>query len=613
MQRGKSQVLFNYLPGSTFDYEGGSAICRVTRVEGEEIREISKSRIFMEMERYIYGTSSTPRWMDRAKRFPRREEFYKNPDIHFTFITPKRVYFDLFPLVFRCLECGRVYEYEDIHELMRKNSNLACLNNCGKAGLLRQIYHVFVHECGKIEQLRVPECDTHGKKHIALDEMRSQRAKDFRWVCLACGNREVGKVVRKCSCDGTANMTLTPHRANMTYYPHYVSIVDIGDDPKLDLSRDKVPIVKEYLGYGSGLTDSDKKLVSMLEERAFDPGLDEELRTYLQKTLQKLTEAADPGARELSSSKKLKIEAVPDDAIYEITEYNFVMSRLEPKPRSIDEGIDIMKRQIPGSQGKLEAAKNVIKRCGFDDVLLIERFPVVTAVFGYTRVSFEPESRYDERVIKTTIWPFPKKNGKFPIFVDRSGTEALMFKLDFKAVAEWLIKNDIPVNAESDNEEDLKLWFLSNVGSFSRFERLTIDDGATYYVFNLLHSLSHVLISASARLSGFEAIGISEYIFPRELSFIIYSNKTDFTIGGFHTLFEQYLPELFTSAVTNPEFRTCVYDPVCRDNGGACHACLFLPEVSCRYFNRNLSRVFLFGGAVNGREIVGFFPADIGC
>ncbi len=52
----------------------------------------------------------------------------------------------------------------------------------------------------------------------------------------------------------------------------------------------------------------------------------------------------------------------------------------------------------------------------------------------------------------------------------------------------------------------------------------------------------------------------------------------------------------------------CIYDPLCKSRGGACHACSYL-RFSCPHFNRTVSRSFLLGGPVNGlpHNIVGYW------
>jgi hypothetical protein len=52
----------------------------------------------------------------------------------------------------------------------------------------------------------------------------------------------------------------------------------------------------------------------------------------------------------------------------------------------------------------------------------------------------------------------------------------------------------------------------------------------------------------------------------------------------------------------------CVYDPVCMEETGACHACMHVSEMSCEHFNRNLSRRYLFGWIEpDGDEFIGYW------
>lgn len=117
-------------------------------------------------------------------------------------------------------------------------------------------------------------------------------------------------------------------------------------------------------------------------------------------------------------------------------------------------------------------------------------------------------------------------------------------------------------------------------------------------VFGLLHSLSHLCVRQAALLCGLERNSLSEYLIPKALSISIYpNNRFGATIGALTALFEQTLQH-WISAIRGA--KNCVYDPVCHDHhGGNCHACTHLAETSCRFFNLNLSRAFLFGGPDN--------------
>ena len=88
------------------------------------------------------------------------------------------------------------------------------------------------------------------------------------------------------------------------------------------------------------------------------------------------------------------------------------------------------------------------------------------------------------------------------------------------------------------------------------------------------------------------------------------SHRFGATIGALTALFEdaayQWLGMIADAS-------RCVYDPVCRDSTGSCHACVHLAETSCRFFNLNLSRAFLFGGPDSqlGRVDVGYMDASL--
>ncbi len=94
---------------------------------------------------------------------------------------------------------------------------------------------------------------------------------------------------------------------------------------------------------------------------------------------------------------------------------------------------------------------------------------------------------------------------------------------------------------------------------------------------------------------------------PKALSISIYpNNRFGATIGALTALFEQTLRQWVSGIRTA---KNCVYDPICHDHGGNCHACTHLAETSCRFFNLNLSRAFLFGGPDNqlGEIQYGYF------
>jgi hypothetical protein len=254
----------------------------------------------------------------------------------------------------------------------------------------------------------------------------------------------------------------------------------------------------------------------------------------------------------------------------------------------------------------LQEARRAARGLGFVAVDLATDFPITTATYGYSRTDYQPNAA------RLNAFPADKDHGgRFPIFVDVVQADAILIRLDHNAVSRWLTANGstavVPGGANAE------------VASRAAFVRLldrvqlrsTIAERQARLVFGLLHTLSHVAMRRASLLCGLEGTSLSEYILPRALTFALYCNhRFGATIGALTALFEQSLREWFGEVLAA---RRCVYDPVCLEHGGSCHACTHVAETSCRFFNLNLGRPFLFGGPdeVLGR-VTGFldFVAD---
>jgi hypothetical protein len=233
-------------------------------------------------------------------------------------------------------------------------------------------------------------------------------------------------------------------------------------------------------------------------------------------------------------------------------------------------------------------AHQIVREMGLEELLLESDYPIINATYGYTRGEFRPnESRLNP------FPPDPDHGGNFPIFVDQVQADALLFKLAPDTVYEWLLANNAAIQ-QTKQSTYLRSFFVRIFDGVSFRETIGKDHLAARMTFGLLHTLSHICVRRASLLSGLEHTSLSEYLLPRSLSFAIYCNhRFGETIGALTALFEQSAIQWLNS-VTNS--RKCVYDPVCKDSRGSCHACTHLAETSCRYFNLNLSRAFLFGG-----------------
>ena len=167
------------------------------------------------------------------------------------------------------------------------------------------------------------------------------------------------------------------------------------------------------------------------------------------------------------------------------------------------------------------------------------------------------------------------------LYASPTETEALVFALDRERVARWLVANKAATESELRDAGGAHRWFAGQLdpedGQLPRWdpdEEVAPGDpefGARS-LFQLLHSTAHQLLRALAVDSGYSETGLSEYLFPYELSFAIHPNGgSEFTIGGLRTVLEQNLDEVVDRAVENS---SCIYDPNCMvANRGADHGC----------------------------------------
>ena len=162
-----------------------------------------------------------------------------------------------------------------------------------------------------------------------------------------------------------------------------------------------------------------------------------------------------------------------------------------------------------------------------------------------------------------------------------------------------------------DLEDDVavKKWFAINVhgdriGSFGY-----IDDNEiiTKNVFTLLHSISHALIKTAGEMSGLSSNSITELIFVDTCSIFIYSQSNQGQVlgslsGMIESLYVRFLKLLYQ------DNRECVFDPICinRDNS-VCHGCLVIADNSCKFFNTNLGRKYLYSLQLDEEKRIGFW------
>lgn len=230
------------------------------------------------------------------------------------------------------------------------------------------------------------------------------------------------------------------------------------------------------------------------------------------------------------------------------------------------------------------AYPEAIRRAHLRDVEFLEDFPVLDAVYGYTRGQPNPGD--------STLRPFRRAGGSLQIHGQLNHTEALLFHLKPDRVLRWLIAQGHHLAPTSDEQQSrvqiLEAADIPRAGDIFDGQTLGTD------LLRLIHSFSHRVMRRISAFCGIDRDSLSEYLVPQHLAFVVFAaSRGDFVLGGLQALFEHDLDHAMNDIVLGE--RRCALDPGCTSHGAACVACLHVGEPSCRYFNQFLSRDTLFG------------------
>lgn len=141
---------------------------------------------------------------------------------------------------------------------------------------------------------------------------------------------------------------------------------------------------------------------------------------------------------------------------------------------------------------------------GLYAVDLIERFPVLTGHFGYTRGDHEPG--------KGRLVPYKGRHGQgYKVYADIAETEALFVRLDPIRVAKWLTDegHSLP---EWHDERTARLAILETVCLPSSTDEKDESVGAA--LLELVHSYAHRFLRIAAFHAGIDRNALSELLVP---------------------------------------------------------------------------------------------------
>lgn len=554
--RSGSQILFGHLPDQTVDADG--RIWKVKRWNDPRVESAIDVRALREeLVRAAYP------WKEREQDGGFVDDLYMQRSVRVRSLNSEEgVWCEPFPRLYLCQACRRLHD----------EPTTPC--QCGSPRPRGQLPFVGFHDlCGAIKTPYVAKCRAHGQRAVRFPGTASAAELVFYCpICNAIIQRGFGAA---CDCDQGGTLSFTVHRSGAVFKPRGISMIN---PPR----REILNTIEQAGGgeralqwvldgmKGGRVTDSaparsPESLRKLLEDRGFDAATIDAMLAAMapsEGTAESRTLAIDPQLR-ADAERQAKQIAL---ATYE--------SRVTLK--------DLHERAQNSALRHLyeHDYPRALARAGLERVELIDRFPVLTAQFGYTRGPATPgESR---------LRTYRDSNGDYSIYGELIQTEALLFRLRPEMVRRWLIDSGEQIDTAAGSVGAAQA-ILGAMGPVDQ------PNEVTRKVTELVHSFSHALIKRAAVYAGIERSALSELILPTALSFFVYATaRGSFVLGGLQALLESEL-HMLLDALVDDEHR-CALDPGCEDNGAACAVCLHLGEPSCSMFNTALSRKALAGG-----------------
>ena len=606
MRRGVQQALYKYLPGSWVDFTqsggGTSYAVHVDRWNSVQQTNINSRRLLrvvnQKVNEFRNGNSNATANFSSII----------NEDNYYV-LTPKvsdeerAIVTSVKPWVFVCTnkECKHVkqyYSYEDF----KRNENKPC--EICHTGHMTQFKMVRFCKCGYADGIYIPKCETegHGTKYM------KQIGSGVTFRCSKCGKQASPSFY----CPECKQRLKTKSALDSSHFmPFTLSLIDLLDKRKDTLlenetnSRGEKLVIAHYLELVNN-TDYSKIIEKgrITQEDEFEEALKEEAEALRMGGLDDATIAlvldakrkTNPNNQIFESIDKVSqgISVINDDLLKtlaeEILEYDelihaknvLTLQEAEHDATLVCDGI------TPDYNG---AAQEL----GFARVQMCSGVPIVFSAYGYTRDTREASEG-------AVLNGFPQEMDKRNIYATRLETEGVLFELDRRKIIQWLLDNkfitrlDLP---QDMSDFGVKMWFLDRVhldrvSSFNAIDDSDDPGRITKAIYTLLHSVSHALISEASEVCGLDKSSLSEYLLPNIPAVFVYcSNSQGFNMGALYGAFQTHFDRWLKHAKEHSQ--KCIFDPICIDKEKACTGCLFLNEVSCQHFNKDLDRSYLCG------------------
>ena len=556
--RSPSQILFSHLPAQTSDLKG--RIWKVQDWINPPTLQVDPGSI----SRRVLGALEP--WHAKGNDDGLSVQLQQGRPIEVVGVnTEQGIKVETFPNAWMCTQCRRVGY---------RRGQCVCGNK-----FWAQLHFVTFHECGYLGEPMIPKCPTHGS--AVVHRSKSSSVYDLEFSCPTC-HQKLAKGLglgRPCPGCGQKPLQVNVHRAATVFTPWTFTMVN--------------PARPEHLHALLADGGREKSLRWVLADLPTDRP--QKLAPTRQSMIvsfigQGLPPAAAEAAVDAAIANGAAIGAGADDVALPI----HVKENAEASALEISLAMYEGRRAASSLPGEpigpqlesiyIDKYPVAVHRAGLTDVDLVDRFPILRGVFGFTRGGKPPG---ESRVVTYT-----GRKGAVRIHGDANETEALYLRLDPVRVATWLQHKGLLDVAPTDPEQ-ARLEILRNSDIPGRGDDISQETVGSA-VLTLLHSYSHRFIRQLAVLAGVDRESLAEYLVPEHLGAFIYATpRGEFVLGGLQAVFETDLDRVLDLQV-DAESR-CPLDPGCDRASGACLACLHIGEPSCSHYNRFLSRKTLFG------------------
>jgi len=426
---------------------------------------------------------------------------------------------------------------------------------------------------------------TNCTRQLWIDERGTSGDLSEVWIRCDCGKErpmiEAGKIATRAlgNCDGsrpwlgpyTKEPCGEPNRmlirtASNAYFPQIMSVISLPEREE-DLARAVNRVWENFLQYVDTIDDLQRERRKAPVQTALEKFSDQEVFQEIQ--------ARKSGTAQtyMKSVKQVELETLLSSK-EEIG---------EDQPDS-----DFYARAVPRSRWEKPWMESV------ERVVLAHRLREVVAQVGFTRFEASMPDIEGELDIGVKPASLAREVTWLPA-VENKG-EGIFLSFKKAAIEAWLNKPRVKERGKQLTK-GFDSWLGEHQGSQRQFPGLP-------YV--MLHSLSHVLITAVSLECGYPASSIRERVYAGSTGFgiLLYTGSPDAegTLGGLVETGRQIDRHLRAALELG---KLCSNDPVCAQHdpennherrfllGAACHGCLLIAETSCEQRNDFLDRALV--------------------